>query len=195
MKKNSFQKASQTKLPPQPDLDIVDPIVLENTRFSKDRAHRYTLFRYWGDPEHCCVFIGINPSGADEVAIDRTVNRCIEFAKAWKFGSTYVLNTFSLRATNSDELLNSTNPVGPKNDYWIREIIRNAERVIAAWGEKGATRGRGQRLDKILRENCDPDRVFCFGRNKDGSPKHPLYQPANQPLIPYFDESEQVNSI
>jgi hypothetical protein len=192
MRQNSFQKASQSKLPPQPNLDLLDPLEVKNTRFSTDRKHRYTLFRHWGDSAKFCVFIGMNPSGADEDAVDRTVDRCISFARDWGYGALYMLNTFSLRATDSNELMKSIDRLRSKNDIWIREIILSAPRVIAAWGEKGATRGRGKQVDKILLENCDPDRVFCFGRNKGGSPKHPLYQPANQETVPYFEKSERA---
>ncbi len=188
MKRESFQKASQAKLPPQPDLVCVDPIVVENTRFSKDRTHRYTLYRHWGDQNNYCVFIGMNPSGADEAAVDRTVNRCINFAQDWGFGALYMLNAFGLRATLPAELLISADPVGPDNNYWIGEIVQQAARVVVAWGKEGGARGRGEEVEQLLLDRCTADRVFCFGRNKDGSPKHPLYQSAKQPLIPYFEE-------
>lgn len=29
-------------------------------------------------------------------------------------------------------------------------------------------------------------RVVCFGRNKNGSPVHPLYQRTDAPLLPFF---------
>ena len=137
MKRESFQKASQAKLPPQPDLLGVDSIVVKNTRFSKNRTHRYTLYRHWGDQEHYCVFIGMNPSGADEAAVDRTVNRCINFAQDWGFGALYMLNAFGLRATLPTELLTSPDPVGPDNDYWIGETVQRAARVVVAWGKEG----------------------------------------------------------
>jgi hypothetical protein len=190
MKQNIFQKASQLKLPPQPDLDLIDPVVIGNTRFSKDRAHRYTLFRYWGDPDDYCVFIGMNPSGADEAAVDPTVNRCKNFARDWGFGALYMLNAFSLRATDSDELMRSSDQVRPKNDYWLKKLVQQGGRVVVAWGKKGASNGRGLQVENILREHCDPNRVCCFGRNQDGSPKHPLYQSANQVPVPYFDKSK-----
>lgn len=190
MERNKFQTASQERLPEEPVLGLLDPLVVKNTRFSEDRKHRYTLFRYWGDPTNYCAFIGMNPSGADEAEVDRTVDRCIEFAKSWRFGALYMLNSFSLRETDSKVLMKSCDRVRPNNDFWIREIIPSAPRVVASWGEKGAKQGRGKALDKILLEGCLPNRVFCFGRNKDGSPKHPLYQPSDQPLIPYFAENE-----
>jgi len=31
----------------------VDPLIPESTVFSADRTHRFTLFRYWSNPEMC----------------------------------------------------------------------------------------------------------------------------------------------
>ena len=167
-------------------LGLVDPLVVKNTRFSEDRKHRYTLFRHWGDPSHFCAFVGMNPSGADEAEIDRTVNRCIEFAKDWGYGAFYMLNAFSLRETDSAALIKSNDRVRSKNDFWIKKIASTAPRVVAAWGKRGATGGRGEEVEEILLNTCESHRVFCFGRNKDGSPKHPLYQPKDSPLVPFL---------
>lgn len=180
MRPPKLQTASQNKLPPPPDTLFLDEFS-ERTRFNEGRTHRYTLFRQWGEPENYIAFIGMNPSGADEVSLDRTVAKCERLARKWNwegrpFGSFYMLNAFALRATNSDELKQSTDPVGTENDYWIRQIVQKARLVVAAWGKPGAAWGRGEALAKLLRETCEPKRVRCFAKNADGSPKHPLYQ-------------------
>ncbi len=187
MKPQKFQTATQEKLPSQPDLNFIDPLVVKNTRFSADRTHRYTLFRHWGDIKNYCVFIGMNPSGADEDAVDRTVNRCINFARDWGFGALYMLNSFALRATDPVEMLANPDAVGAKNNYWIGKIARDAGRVVVAWGKDGGANGRGLEVEKILLKNCQTNDILCFGKNKDGSPKHPLYQRADKELVPYFD--------
>lgn len=181
-----FQTASQTALPPQQDLLLIDPLVAANTRFSPSRTHRYTLFRHWGDPANYCAFIGMNPSGADEASLDRTVNRCCEFARRWGFSALYMLNAFSLRATNPEELYAHPDPVGPENDHWISVVVSQARRVVVAWGTPGGDFNRGTQVEQLLRENCPLDRVVCFGRNKNGTPVHPLYQSYERPLVPYF---------
>ena len=51
--------------------------------FSPCRTWRYTLWRSWGIGNgKNAVFIGLNPSTADEVQDDPTIRRCINFAKA-----------------------------------------------------------------------------------------------------------------
>lgn len=55
---------------------------------SECRRYRYVLRRYWGDGlsgGRAAIFIGLNPSTADEASDDPTIRRCIGFAKAWGF--------------------------------------------------------------------------------------------------------------
>ena len=186
VKHQRLQTASQDSLPPLEECLFKDPLVVANTRFNPGRTHRYTLFRYWGDPAHYCAFVGMNPSGADEVSVDRTVMKCCNFSARWGFGALYMLNAFALRATNSEELYLHSDPVGPENDRWIREIAGAAARIVVAWGKPGGEFGRGKQVEAIVREACQPEWVFCFGRNRDGTPTHPLYQPNDKQLLPYF---------
>lgn len=190
-----FQTASQGALPPPPEfLFDVDPLMRERTRFNATRTHRYTLFRHWGDPENYMAFLCMNPSGADEVALDRTVGKCDRLARkwAWKgrpFDAFYMLNSFALRATKSAELYQVADPVGPENDRWIREVVAGARLVVSAWGKPGASLGRGVLLTDLLREACEPENVRCFAFNADGSPVHPLYQSESKTtaeLLPFF---------
>lgn len=62
--------------------------MIEPAIFSQSRQYRYTLYRCWGEisRDHGTVmFIGLNPSTADETKDDPTVRRCIGFAKSWGF--------------------------------------------------------------------------------------------------------------
>jgi len=190
-----YQTASQTALPPPDALfDTIDPLVRARTRFNAARTHRYTLFRHWGDPEDHIAFVGMNPSGADEAALDRTVAKCERLARKWdwngrKFGAFYMLNAFGLRATQSQELYEVEDPVGEENDRWIREIAGSARLVVVAWGKPGATLGRGTVVTGLLRAACHAANVRCFGLNLDGTPKHPLYQTESKTtadLLPFF---------
>lgn len=168
-----------------------DALDAERTRFSEDRRHRFTLFRNFQvrdparDPEHYIAFIGMNPSSATEAYEDATVARCIDFAFRWGYGGFYMLNALSLRATASRELQEFA-PNLPENDAWIRRVTAGAARVVVAWGAPGHRGGRSAILESILRASCGPEKVFCFGRNKDGSPTHPLYQRRDVTLVRYF---------
>lgn len=46
------------------------------------------------------MFIGLNPSTADETQDDPTVRRCIRYAQSWGYGALYMTNIFAFRATD-----------------------------------------------------------------------------------------------
>ena len=50
---------------------------------SEDRKYRYLLSRNWDDTKPTVLFIGLNPSTADEKEDDPTINKCISYAKSW----------------------------------------------------------------------------------------------------------------
>ena len=193
MSRYKFQSASQSDLPLPPSLLIITkPFDIANTRFSADRHYRYTLFRDVrpegapGEPKTYLAVIGLNPSGADETREDNSVGRCISFARRWGFEALYMLNAFALRATDPKELYQHPDPIGPDNDRWIREIVVGAGRVIPAWGQHAMKLKRAADVEAIVQAACRPEVVLCFGRNKDLSPKHPLYQPNDVVPVPYF---------
>lgn len=183
----TIQSAAIGNLPPKPEVRGLDPLVVKRTRFSADRSHRFTLFRYWGDPDDYLVVVGMNPSGADEAAGDRTVNRCCRFAEAWGFGALYMLNAMSIRLTKSTRLREASAVNLPENDKWIRRIAASGSKVLVAWGNPADGFQRAQAVEAILRSVCRRRNVVCFGKNRNGSPVHPLYQRSDAALVPFFD--------
>jgi hypothetical protein len=170
---------------PLPKLPV-DPLVAERTVFSEDRTHRFTLFRTFGNPDEYACGISMNPSSATEELPDRTVDGMVRRAKRWGVGAYYQLNAMSIRGTYSADLAKTSVVNLPDNDDWIRKIAAKARLVVVSWGNAGHASGRGAEVEAILLEVCDPSKVFCFGRNKNGSPVHPLYQRHDAPLLPYF---------
>lgn len=109
-------------------------------------------------------------------------------AKAlWGVGAYYQLNVMSIRGTYSQELAKASNVNLSENDVWIRRIAAKARLVVVSWGNEGHRSGRGAEVEKILRDVCQPGKVFCLGRNNNGSPVHPLYQRRDAPLLRYFE--------
>ncbi|HEU4372894.1 MAG TPA: DUF1643 domain-containing protein [Telluria sp.] len=165
----------------------VDPLIAKRTVFSNDRTHRFALFRYWGDPDDYACGIGMNPSGAAEDVGDPTVNGMVCRArKHWGAGAYFQLNVMSVRGTHSSDLAKTAVVNLRENDEWIRRIAAKARLVVVCWGNRGHASGRGPTVEAIVREVCDPKKVFCFGKNKNGSPVHPLYQLTDARLVPYF---------
>ena len=146
---------------------------------STDRKYRYLLWRRWDDDLPAILFIGLNPSTADEKQDDPTIRRCIAFSKSWGYGTLLMVNLFAFRATDPIELKTQDDPIGLHNDYWTRLEYERAQARIAAWGTKGSYQNRNVAVRKLL-----PD-LFCLGLTNGGHPKHPLYLPKNTKIIPY----------
>lgn len=139
--------------------------------FSPDRVYRYTLWRGWDLLNNSyAMFIGLNPSTADETKDDPTVRRCIGFAKAWGYGALCMMNLFAFRATDPREMKRAIDPVGPQNDFYLVSLAKEANIVIAAWGTNGGYRGRDEEVCKLL------GTMDCLQMTKKtGYPQHPLY--------------------
>jgi len=148
------------------------------TTFSPCRCYRYTLWRQWGATENYAMFIGLNPSTADEVQDDPTIRRCIDFSKQWGFDGLCMTNLFAFRATDPKEMKRCLKPVGDDNDRWLVECSKGAGVVVAAWGNHGRFLGRDEEVIQIV------DRLQCFGLTGEGCPKHPLYLRKDSTLIP-----------
>lgn len=115
------------------------------------------------------AFVGLNPSKADEIRSDRTVSRCIDFAKRWGYGGLVMLNAFGYMATDPREMHRADDPVGPDNDIHIRTVAREVALVVVAWGNGGNWKRRDAAVLKMLGE------VKALGLTKRGRPLHPLY--------------------
>ena len=148
---------------------------IEGALFSACRRWRWSLWRIWDPGKNACVFIGLNPSTADETKNDPTVTRCINFARDWGFGGLVMLNAFGWRSTDPRGLDSVEDPVGADNDRVIGENCRRAGLIVAAWGNDKRVGDRGDYLCKqVIRRP-----VVALQRNKNGSPKHPLYVPGD----------------
>lgn len=132
------------------------------------RLYRYELWRRWSDAA-ACVFVGLNPSTADETNDDPTIRKCVGYAKRWGYGSLCMVNLFAFRATLPKDMLAADDPIGPDNDATLKRLAADAGIVIAAWGNDGGHLGRDKAVMAMLPE------LHCLKQNKDGSPAHPLY--------------------
>lgn len=158
---------------------------------SYNGSYRYTLKRKitvplrWVRP---CVFIMLNPSTADHIKDDPTIRKCIGFAQLWGCTSLTVINLFAYRATKPKELLRAEDPIGPKNNDYIREVLNDSKLgvVVAAWGaHKASMMPEVSPIKDIIKDIWPVNGLKCLGFNKDGSPKHPLYMPYSSKLTDY----------
>lgn len=141
------------------------------TVFSPCREYRYVLWREWDalNPDYA-MFIGLNPSTADEVNDDPTIRRCVDFARRWGHGALCMTNLFAYRATQPTRMKAHPTPIGVANDRWLKRLARHARVVVAGWGVHGSFMGREQAVRRLL--TC---KLSYLALTKGGHPHHPLY--------------------
>src|ERR1044072_5112454 len=153
--------------------------------FSDCRKYRYVLWRIWEDSKPAIQFIGLNPSTASEQQDDPTIRRVIRFAKDWGYGGIYMTNLFAIVSSDPGILLTCEDPVG-RNDDYLLEVARICKYdALFAWGN---FKQAEQRAIVVSNMFAKPK---VLGFNKNGSPKHPLYVPANVIPVPFHTQSQQ----
>lgn len=155
-------------------------------RISACGRYRYRLTRIFQPFGRTLVFICCNPSTADASEDDATIRRLRHFTLRGGFGRLIVGNVFAYRATNVRELSEVADPVGPDWQSTMVEILDDADLVVCGWGSLNKLKAPSLKLQveiakTYLRASNKPLR--CFARNKDGTPKHPLYVHNEQGLI------------
>jgi len=151
-------------------------MIVRDAIISPCKRYRYQLERSWSGQtsrKSTVVFIGLNPSTADITKDDPTIRKCMAFAQAWQFNKLLMVNLFSWRATNPNELLKAKNPIGKLNDKYLDEAVSRSALVIACWGEYGTFMNRSDNVRARYSR-----RLNCLSTNQSGEPTHPLYLPA-----------------
>lgn len=157
------------------------PGYIENdARISDCGRYRYLLRRTWIANLPRALLVMLNPSTADAKVDDATIRSCVRLLKGLKYGSLEVVNLFAWRATKPNELLTAPDPVGKDNDAVITAAIERCDIPICAWGAHGIADDRAKQVTVMIRLRRPA--IFCFGKTKDGSPKHPLYIKSGTPL-------------
>ncbi len=138
--------------------------------FGSGRTYRYLLTRRWA-PGPVMTWLMCNPSVADSVTDDPTIQRCTKRAARAGFGGIAVVNLFALVATDPRELRNHPDPIGPGNDACLRAFCQPGDTVVAAWGSHDRFLDRGEQVTQMLRASGVG--LLCLGLTTSGQPRHP----------------------
>jgi hypothetical protein len=143
--------------------------------------YRYRLWRMWDATRPTLAFLMLNPSTADHHLDDPTLLRCRSRAIACGFGRVEIVNLFPLRAKDPAQLRLHPDPLGPvvAANGAIVDAMASAAMVICAWGAHPAAAARSAEVLAIIARHGWQTRLFHLGRNRDGSPRHPLYVAAS----------------
>ena len=147
--------------------------MIREAEFSIDKKERYSLKREWDKSKNKILYIMLNPSFADDKNDDPTIRRLINFTKKFNSGGFLVGNIFTTITPNPKEL-DKSKGMSDKNFEELIKLINKVDQIVYAWG---SSIEEPQLLKKLV---LNPK---CFGKNLNGTPKHPLYLPSQTNLI------------
>lgn len=163
----------------------IDLSVPSGAIFSEDRKYRYALWRAWIGNHKPLLFIGLNPSTANELKDDPTVTRMMVRASRAGFGGLLAANLYAYVSSNPDVLLDDKEVIGPETDEYLKQMIGMASRVVCGWGSFPAVAKRANPVLGMMAE------AYCLGVNRDGQPRHPLYVSYDIAIRRYEKEKAQ----
>lgn len=160
-----------------PQLKMFEDNESTGAKFSECRGFRKYLWRIWDKEKPMVMFIGLNPSTANETGNDKTISRLIGFARSMNFGGMYMTNLFERVDKNPSGLKGYLDFISEnENLFNIRKLC---DKVVFCWGAFKVAKQRAEEVIKLF-----PD-AYCFGFNDDGTPKHPLFLRADTQLVKF----------
>jgi hypothetical protein len=159
-------------------VDLFD-MATSGAKFSQCGTYRYILYRIWDKSKPFIMFIGLNPSTATAEMDDPTIRRVKRFANDWGYGGVYMCNLFAVISPYPETIVTCSDPIAD-NDLHLQVAASKCKDVLFAWGSFTEAEARAKEVIKMF------PNAFCLGKNKDGSPKHPLYIKANTKPFNYF---------
>lgn len=160
---------------------IISPCGLYRYRLERDLAPKML-------DAPTLLVVMVNPSTADAEKDDATIRKLIGFGSRWSMGRLIVGNLFAYRSTDVRALATASDPVGPENDTHLLEMMREADRLVVAWGPKGKLPRRLRtRYRRVLEmAHLVSRRPMSIGKPaKDGHPRHPLMLAYSTELQPW----------
>lgn len=160
--------------------------------FNDEHTRRYILTRHFIESNFWCkhtkevVFIGLNPSTADDKTDDPTIRRCANFARQWGFTTLSMLNLFDWIDTDPKgltKLPEGEQLLSPLGEAQLYTRLDHCNLIIAAWGS-----------NKLAVENCSEvvdycksinKPILCLKKTRAGHPSHPLYLKSSLLPIPW----------
>lgn len=150
--------------------------------FDKERVCRWRLGRFWDPRLPLACVIGNNPSDAGAERDDPTVLRWNHFFRLWGFGGYCAVNKYPWISSDPADCWRRVGPVLAEGYQNTILHVTNKNHVVQAaifcsqvficWGKP--KNDDDYLFQEWLIEELPTDELWCFGRNADGSPKHPM---------------------
>jgi len=141
---------------------------LKHSVFSECGQYRYVLSRDWSITQRpIAMCIGLNPSTANDIQDDQTISRLSKSLNHLGFGGFRMTNLYALISTKPKLLFEVPDAI-KDNDKWLVKTKEECQEVIFCWGNFKNIEYRAKIVSSLFQK------ATCFGRNKNGTPWHPL---------------------
>lgn len=159
---------------------------LNGAIFSSDGKHRFSLWRTLDDcGGPSILLIGLNPSTANKDRNDPTITREMGFARSMGFSKLYKGNLYSYVTAYPKELtIENCAKWDEENKISLSAMARASLTVVLCCGNNGILNNKCREIAEFIKP-FNPNPLMCFGINKNGQPKHPLYLSKNTKLMKY----------
>lgn len=158
-------------------------VIDSGAEFSPCRKYRFALWRIWDKNLPFLMFIGLNPSTANETEPDPTITRVMRMADKWCFGGVFMLNCFPFITSDPDKLEIDEHSQFV-NDCHLESVGKRCSEIVFAWGSFPIVKKTAR--DKELIAKFPNASALVI--NQDGSPRHPLYVPYKVERRPFKNE-------
>lgn len=159
--------------------------VRNHSYYSDDKKYRYLLKKIWDDSLPSATFIGINPSDATELIMDRTVMNVTNFLIKKGYGSVNLLNLFAYRSKDPKKLKDRSQDYERTNEKYLEELVSESDLVIVGWGKSFESKHKGiiAKAKKILKKSTE---LKCFQDQNGEYNRHPRGMSNQWELVDYI---------
>lgn len=159
---------------------IKENIQSNGAYFSHDNKFRFVLWRIWDDTKPKVMYVGLNPSTANATKNDNTITKLVKVSKHNGFGGFYMLNLYSYVTPYPECLKGNWEIMDGINNKHLLDFSGKASKVVFCWGNFKESQEKASELKHAFQQEA-----WCLFKNKNGSPKHPLYCKDETQIIKY----------
>lgn len=136
--------------------------------YSDDQKYRYSLTKVWDMDKPRATFIGINPSDATELLMDKTVMNLMNHLICSGYGQVEIVNLFAFRSKKQEGLRNRDQKFENINVEYVRKALKGSELIIVGWGRGADGKVKYREAINTVKHELSSfkDQVKCFQDRK-----------------------------
>jgi hypothetical protein len=145
---------------------------------SNCNKHQYASIFTESHFDNLLGVVGLNPSILKEGNKNPTISILMQIAKREGYEGIFVTNLYSYITPDPKKLNEVKNPIGSKNERWIKQMYKICDKVLCIWGNNSSAEIKNKVLGHIK------EKAYTIGLTKSGNPRHVLHTKKDAKLMP-----------